>query len=308
MKLMRIALMIVAAVFAAVSAHAQYSCIESNLNGKFVVEGGGKKVTLNLLGAVILEQEHNTTGYIVLDGAGNITDGKLDEEIDSTITEHTGVTGTYTLSGNLCSGNLTVQASGYQRTFVLNLTSMNVTTHDGDSFSLLPNGGNGEDEVYTAEKTDDPSTTNLTVNNSRAKLAAAASGGCTADMLAGQSFSGTVDGGTGGNTTKGTFRATFNPSEQQGLINITWLETDINNGVTIPLTTNNYNGVVNSDCSVEIDSGTTKVGEVYLSHKVSPTNSSLSTASVAAFAAPPVSDMTWEMPNGKWGKGEWATW
>lgn len=296
MKLIRIAFVSVVTTFAAVSAHAQYGCYEGNLNGKFVVEGGGKKVTLDLLGAVTLEQEHNTIGYIVLDGTGNVTDGKIEEEVDNTMTEHTGVTGTYTLSGNLCAGTLTVQAAGYHRTFALTVTSLDPAKGIAGAFSLLPNGGNGEDEVYTADQMTDPSTVEMAARAPMSSLTPNATGGCTADMLIGNSFSGTLDGGTGGNVTKGTFKATFFDSGAGP--QVTWYEADISNGALQTPTSNVYKAVVNPDCSVEIDSGTTKIAEALLGKKVS----------ITGLNSVPLTDMVWIAPRGEWGKGVWSTW
>jgi hypothetical protein len=305
MKLTRIAFIVITVFFAAVSAHAQYSCYDGNLNGKYVLGGGGKKVTLNLLGVVDLEQEHNTVGYLVFDGNGNITDGKIDEELDSVITEHTGVIGTYSLSGQFCNGTLTIQASGYNRTFNLqgqfppfkgvSGTAGFATVSLG--FSLLPNGGNGEDEDYTASLTQDPTTSTLSAKASTAKLTTNASGGCTADIFTGDTFTGTVDGGTGGNVTKGTMSATFFDSGSGP--QVTWMETDVTNGVPQLPTTNTYPVVVNPDCSFEVDSGSTKVGEMYLSRKVSISNQATD---------PTTNTLTWVGPNGKWGKGEWQSW
>ncbi|HMG03684.1 MAG TPA: hypothetical protein VK596_11155 [Edaphobacter sp.] len=264
-----------------------------------------------LEGIFHFEQERNTTGYIVLDGSGNITDGKLDEEIDSTLTEHTAVTGNYTFNGlNGCDGTLTVQATGYKRTFNLSVTSLNQTTREGGSFSLLANGDNGDDGVYTGTKTQDPSTTNLAANSSMAKLTSNAAGGCTADMLNGLSFNSLVDGGTGENVRKGTIKFIFsNSGSQSGVVNVGVTEIVIVDGVLQDPLTTNYNGVVNPDCTVEVDSGTTKVGEFVLSHSVLAgiTTSSAVTPAAAALV-PPVDTISWDMPHGEWGKGQLQNW
>jgi hypothetical protein len=291
MKLLQISFILVVAAFAAVSAHAQ--CYLGQLNGKYVLAGGGKKVTLNVLGVVDLEQEHNTIGYLVMDGSGNITDGKTDEEIDNTITEHTGLTGTYTLDGPSCQGTLTVQGSGYQRTFNLQ-TYYNTRNFTSGPVTLLPNGGNGEDEVYKAEKTVDPP------------------GGCSASTLDNVSFSGTIDGGTGGNTTKGSFRTTFNNTESGATVTVT--ETDIVNGVLRPTSTTTYPAQVNFDCSVEIFSDTTlstKIGEAQLSATQVPSSASLAKSAIAQpsdVLNVPWNGMSMDWKGGEFGEGKYASW
>ena len=268
-KLMQLAFLMGTAVFATVSAHAQYSCTSSNLKGQYVIGGEGKKIGLSVGGLVNLEQEHVTVGYVVLDGNGNITDGKTEEELDDTITERTGLTGSYVFNGsNGCEGTLTIQGAGYNRTFNLSVNSFDSASFSfgiptsssiGLAFDLLPNGNNGEDEVYSATLSGGASTT-FSPNLSSLTPTVNATTGCTADMLWGHRFAGSEWGGDGGTFTRGEFNVTFSNSGT-GTTEVQYFENSILNGTLQPSTTTTYTAVVNPDCSVEIDSGNTKVGE-----------------------------------------------
>ena len=96
-------------------AQTQPVCSNATLNGRYVFEADGKRIALNLLGLVTLEQSVETEGFVTLDGNGNVTSSNIAIQVDgqNSINKDSG---SYTVNAD-CSGTLTLNDPNEPLTF-----------------------------------------------------------------------------------------------------------------------------------------------------------------------------------------------
>lgn len=260
---------------AAPSLHAQglpgNGCSDGDLNGKYVIGGSGRNVDLDLLGLIQFQQHVEDVGYLVFDGKGNISQGNIDEKVDSNATD-VSVSGTYDILAS-CVGTITLDVNGATRNYSL----LPAAVPGGMSSFTFFDSQSGTDIALEATRTFDPA------------------GGCATNILYGDLGSGDGSGGAGGMAVSGITEIAFN---SDGTFSLMGLGSD-NGQISNEQITGTY--AVASDCSVQLfQSGSSvEVGRIQLefSQTGSPANALMQPAAANSNAPMPIGGdflVTWE--------------
>jgi len=233
-------------------------CSNGDLNGKYVIGGSGRNVDLDLLGLIELQQHVEDLGYLVFDGNGNVSQGNIDEEVDSNATDSS-VTGTYDILAS-CVGTITLNVNGSTRNYSL----LPFPTPGGMSSFTFFNSQAGTEIALGATRTFDPA------------------GGCAANILYGNVGSGDGHGGSGGMAVSGITEIAFN---SDGTFNLMGLGSD-NGQISNEQITGTYE--VTPDCTARLlqSGGSVEIGRIQLefSQATSSANASVQPAVAAPFS------------------------
>jgi hypothetical protein len=217
-------------------------CSNATLNGKYILNGYGTNVQLDLLGLIQAQQHIEDIGYLVLDGSGNVSNGSLNETVEKTSTTST-PSGTYSLLAS-CFGTITLTINGSPRHYQLSSSTPLAGASGISSDLYLIDTDGGTDIALRGTRTFDPA------------------GGCTTNILNGHVAVGDGHGGLSSENVSAAAQITFNAD---GTFNLT--ENGSTNGTIVSVQRSGTYGV-QGDCTVQLfadsASGGLLVGTVYL--------------------------------------------